>query len=275
VRPPFEKCVWCDRTDFNVEHIIGQQVAKAMGVDYPVTTFRRVGGQTHQEEDASGEIALEGRVCQTCNGNWMRRLDNKMMKFMYGPIRHGARVQLKQREQAILGFWATKVALLLALWQHDEAHRYPQPWAPIPFVPEDNLAFVSKHHKPPTRTRVWIADLQHPGRIVNYFICMSAAIPGLVDAPDYGYYVVFNLGRVFFWVSGRELAHEGGIIDDNPEPIVPGAMRRIWPNAEQVAEWPPARTLMLDELPRLLEPPAARVDPPEGRGDPVESPEPS
>ncbi len=101
--------MWCERKDFTREHIIGHQVAKALDVTPPVKSYW---GDFVMPGD-KGEVYIDDRVCDTCNRNWMRKLDNKVMQFMRPSIRHEARVQIEAGQQELLAMWATKVALLL------------------------------------------------------------------------------------------------------------------------------------------------------------------
>ncbi len=70
------------------EHIVGQQVVKALGITGATVT--RWGA--HREENPQFEMVLPNRVCQECNGKWMRKLDNRMMHFMRATLTTGAHV---------------------------------------------------------------------------------------------------------------------------------------------------------------------------------------
>ncbi|HEY4810042.1 MAG TPA: hypothetical protein VIH71_03190 [Solirubrobacteraceae bacterium] len=146
--PPVGKCVWgCNSGQrLNEEHIIAKQVAKALDIPFPMVieqgAVQRTTGLevvTSAHATARLEVAIKSRVCERCNGQWMNKLDRRMLGFMRGALRHGERVQLADTKQQILAHWATEVALLIALWFHDNP-----PEAPfgISAVPDDNFLSV-------------------------------------------------------------------------------------------------------------------------------------
>lgn len=74
------ECVWCGATsNFDREHIIGQQIAKMLNTPYPAELRW---GDYAARQGKRLEIVLENRVCKACNKGWMRKLDNLTMDFM-------------------------------------------------------------------------------------------------------------------------------------------------------------------------------------------------
>lgn len=280
--PPLEKCVWCERADFTEEHIIGRQFAKALRIPYPV--------QSHWGDfilpGNTGEITLRDRVCVACNTNWMRKLDNRIMKFMRPTIQDERRVQLKQGSQTALAMWATKIALLLRLRAHDLVLIHPELAEASRgggYVPDDNLQAITRcKSRPPNRTKVWIGSV-HPQQDLPKFVHCGgnlgvfddAQSSGLVLPAPRGYFELFGLGRLVFYVSGWEIAYDGPAPDIDPQLVVgPRAMRRLWPNAEQVVEWPPPQRLSTNDLERMVNMPADWRKAPQRGGRRVGPPKP-
>jgi hypothetical protein len=278
VAPPFGKCVWCERDDFTVEHIIGQQFTKALGVPFPATLY-----WGNYALPGNAEIALEDRVCDTCNRNWMRKLDNRVMQFMRPTVHREARVQLNLRKQETLAMWAAKVALLLILRRHDLQLKHPELSAMgSPFAPDDNFAAIERSkRRPPKHTRVWLASLD-PRERMPKFIATSGSFSNL-EAESYGqtqqlvphgYFVVFGLGRLIVYINGWETAYTGPRQDDRPELVLGAtAVRRIWPSTERTVEWPPPAHVVTNDLERLVQVPADWRGPPQLRRRLVEPPE--
>jgi hypothetical protein len=109
VIPPPGKCVWgCDSGQpLDREHIIAKHVAAALDVPYPVPMswgdLRRATGERierGQREENALEIVLPDRVCKGCNGGWMKKLDDRMLRFMWPTFRHEARVRLNRRSKS-------------------------------------------------------------------------------------------------------------------------------------------------------------------------------
>jgi hypothetical protein len=280
VTPPLGKCVWCDGIDFTEEHIIGRQFAKALGIRYPVESHW---GDFILPNNAS-EITLRDRVCKTCNLNWMRKLDNRIMKFMRPSIHHEERTQLNQRKQAALATWATKVALLLQLRTHDLVVAHPELYeSGFGYVPDDNLAAIRRcKSRPPERTRVWLGAV-HSHDVLPKFAHCGGGLAAFEDSEQHnglalpvrhGYFELFVLGRLVFYLTGWEIAYDKEMPDINPQAIVGGrAMRRIWPTSEQVTEWPPQQRLGTNDLERMVNMPADWSQSPQGRRRLVSTPQ--
>jgi hypothetical protein len=251
VTPPFGKCVWgCGRDNFNREHIVGQQIAKLLDLELPLTMhlgdFRRAGGEQI-------EVVLEDRVCVGCNGGWMHKLDDKMIAFMGDALSTSTPVRLNEFRQRILARWAVKVALLLEVYLHDEAIRVPilQAMGPF-FVPEDNFPALRKDHGPPKRTRVWVGGLEvatQPFTSHSNVITISGTREPHRDPRPIGYYSVFSLGPVVFAVTGWEIGFDGAIPSEpNPTEVALGKMRAIWPADKKPVAWPPSSQVSVRDL---------------------------
>lgn len=265
--PPPGKCVWgCESgKPFNREHIIAKHVAEALGMPFPVPMAwgdiqRSTGRQIDHGERLEDELAvtLDDRVCQRCNSQWMKKSDDRMLRFMWGTLRNGDRVQLNAKNQAVLTLWANKVGLLLALWLHDQPLTDPQiTGVGKSYAPADNFLALFKHQKPPKRTRIWIGAIADTAAVREVGVRASqirASRDG-GEAFPCGYYVLFHLKRLVFLVSGWNLDWPDEILDwANPERILADsrAMRRLSPLRERVVEWPPPARLELDDLNKLI-----------------------
>jgi hypothetical protein len=280
VTPPFGKCVWCERGDFTIEHVIGRQFAKAMQVPYPVRSYW---GDFELPGD-TGEIVLKDRVCDTCNRNWMRKLDDRMMKFMRPAIAQAERVQLDLRKQEILAMWAVKIALLLRLRAHDQVLAHPElaESAHSNFIPDDNFDAIERSkRKPPKRTTVWIGAVDPRDRLPKFIHCggsfstFETRPPGQIATPvERGYFELFGLNRVIFYVTGWEIAYQGTPPNIDPKTqIGRGTMQRVWPNTEQTIQWPPQRALRTEHLEGIVKMPADWGGPPQARRRLVSTPQ--
>jgi hypothetical protein len=244
--PPTGSCIFkCgSEKPLDEEHIIGQQVAEAMDLEYPIpiswgnmahTTLDRA--EVGAREDEKLEVTLRDRVCKGCNGGWMRKLDESMIAFMRPTLHHHAAVELTEGRQRMLARWATKVALLLGVWMHDEPMltTYGQMW-----LPPDNFPALHTHHGCPKHTRVWMAAMADIPVSELFATGRRIVVPG---GPT-GYWVMFKLKRLVFYVTGIEVGWNGPVPDRNPEHFVTsGALVPIWKPASAIAGWPPRAQL--------------------------------
>jgi hypothetical protein len=118
IPPKGPTCIWgCGRSNFNREHIIGRNVAKHLGVDYP--TGVPLGDSPSQQEVPD------------------------------------ARVELRKARQQRLGRWAVKIALLLQVWMHDLQEAEPDLDLEPPHAAADHFHKLMGGH-PQKGTRVWV-----------------------------------------------------------------------------------------------------------------------
>jgi len=263
--PLAEQCVWgCESGQpFNREHIIGRQFAKAIGMPFPVPISwgeieRSTGrdfehGQTVEQELA---ICTDDRVCTRCNGQWMKKLDDRTVQAMRPALRANERVRLDQKKQLAVSRWATKVGLLLALWFHDQPmHPQSRRQKPV-YVPADNFhRLYAKSTSLPENTTVWLGAVDSSVPITECFI-MADGIDVRSSGEPAGYYSIFRLRRVLFFVCGFSLDHKVAPTESlNPVACVrdPQALRRLGPIREAVVEWPPPAYLEADDHARLIQ----------------------
>ncbi len=212
-----------------------------MNLDYPIPfSWGHMAHATLAREEVGErlddklEITIRERVCEGCNGGWMRKLDESMLKFMAPALSEYATVELSENDQRMLARWATKVALLLALWMHDDPllSQRLRMW-----VPSDNFPILHTHLGCPKHTRVWMAAMA-PIPVSDVFATGRRLT---VDGRPVGYWVMFKLKRLVFYVTGVEVGHDGPVIEREPTRFVAsGALVPIWPPAGDVVEWPPS-----------------------------------
>jgi hypothetical protein len=269
-------CVWgCGRRSFNREHIIGEQVAKALGIPDNTTTKW---GRHRETTRGKFEIVLPNRVCTECNGKWMRKLDNRMMAFMRATFTTGAPVELTTTRQLTLAYWATKVALLNEVYLHDENERKDANDVGVFFAPGDNLHAVYKHNRPPNLTRVWVGARADTPQALFFIHTTGIIVPepqadrATFYVPDAepenqyqrqaGFSAMFALRHLVFLVRGWELAYEKGTLDGlgDPNTDVPDSMLPIWPTRAESLEWPPPHQLSSDEIGQITGTPPEWVE---------------
>jgi hypothetical protein len=208
-------CIWgCGRSNFNREHIIGRNVAKHLGVDYPV------GVQLGDSPSQQTETVLEGRVCKGCNGGWMEKLDARMVEFMGGTLKEtpGGRVELPKGRQERLGRWAVKIALLVQVWMHDLHEAQPDLDLEPPHAAADHFRKLRGGH-PQTATRVWVGASPEFREVPVASMSMPNLLPestatGIELLVPHGYHCVFTLRSVVFFVVGWDEGHKDAVADD-------------------------------------------------------------
>lgn len=257
IPPKGPTCVWgCGRSSFNREHIISRNVAKHLGVAYPVAI--QLGGSPEQPT----ETVLEGRVCEGCNHGWMENLDTRMVEFMGGSIREGlaARVELPKGRQERLGRWAVKIALLLQVWMHDLNDAQPGLGLEPPHAPADHFHKLMAGH-PQRATRVWVGaspDFQAvPVASMSMANWLSEPTPSGIEllAPR-GYHCVFTIRGLVFFLVGWDEGNKDSVADDALDPAkrFPGKLQQVWPAMPERVEWPPEGHLSSKEVARLIRP---------------------
>lgn len=259
------QCVWgCESGQpFNREHIIGKQFAKAIGMPFPVPISwgeieRATGTDVEHGQAVEDELAIctDDRVCTRCNGQWMKKLDDRAVKVMRPALRANERVRLDQKQQLTVARWATKVGLLLALWFHDQPTS-PQSQRKSPvYVPADNFhRLYANSTSVPENTCVWFGAVDPAIPITECFIA-AEGVSSRASGEPAGYYSIFRLRRVIFFVCGFSFQHKVPPAESiNPAACMrdPRAMRRLWPVREAIVEWPPPAYLQADDHARLVQ----------------------
>ncbi len=221
---------------------------------------------------------LPNRVCQECNGKWMRKLDNRMMGFMRATPTTGAPIELTTRRQLTLAYWATKVALLHEVYLHDENERLGAEASGVYFAPYDNLHTVYEHNRPPKLTRVWVgvrsktpdaAFFLHTTGIFAQepdpdlaVVHVATNEPGKQYQRQRGFSSMLRLPHHVFLVRGWELAYADGDLEGlgDPNEDAPDSMIPIWPTSAAAVQWPPPHQLSTDDIGRITGTPPPWVE---------------
>jgi hypothetical protein len=265
VIPPAGECVWgCESGQpFNCEHIIGRQFAKAIGMPFPVPISwgeieRATGRDIEHGSAVEDELAIctDDRVCERCNRRWMKKLDDRAVKALRPALRANERVYLDQKQQLTVSRWAVKVGLLLALWFHDQPTD-PQSKRKGPvYVPADNFhRLYANSTSVPENTCVWLGAID-PGIPISECFIAAEGVNSRASGEPAGYYSIFRLRRVIFFVCGFSLQYKVPPAESiNPLACMrdPRAMRRLWPPREAIVEWPPPTYLQADDHARLVQ----------------------
>jgi hypothetical protein len=205
-------------------------------------------------------IVLKRRVCATCNGTWMKRMDDRFVGVMREAVRRNAEIDLSNGDQEIVSTWATKVALLIELFLHDLMRGNPNIEIGSTFVPADNLHDLNRSRRPPEGTTVWLGAVRH--ETLHPFSSIGGAIfggpagplDGIARGELCGYQSIFNLRGVVFGVRGwanQYVDNEPQGMAD-PEHTAPGKTIQIWPRISPIRHWPPpAGELVVAEIKAL------------------------
>ncbi len=249
-------CVWgCDSGQpFNREHIIGWQIAKAIGMRFPidsswgdmeVATGLQVPRGERVEPDHT--IRLDDRICTRCNGGWMKRLDDHTTNCLRPALEREEGVELNPKKRLRVARWATKVGLLLAIWMHDQEQSDPEiEHRGETYAPADNFTRLYAHSNGvPERTSIWFGAIDRSVAVSEFFVDSS---PFYVSAGQtVGYYTRFQLKRLLFYVTGFALDYDGPFAEPEPGSLLhdPLALTRVWPR-------PPKRRCLLGRHPCVL-----------------------
>ncbi|MGN6371528.1 MAG: hypothetical protein ACTHM1_00835 [Solirubrobacteraceae bacterium] len=260
---PSAECVWgCGRSDFNVEHVIGQQFAKALDLPYPMAMMW---ADYSRIEEQLLEVVLRDRVCTGCNGGFMKRLDDRMRRVMGSSITDATPTNLTEDQQTRVARWAFKVGLLLMLWVHDECARHPELLDAVrvsdpnrhadPLVPLGDFAYVGKRHLPPPHARIWLGAASE--ELPDYFSSVSALSRPASPRPErLGYYVIFALRHLVVYILAGTPEH-GDVLSQAlgrfvaPEQFDPHRLVPIWPARHERRHWPPSTRLTAEDVAKL------------------------
>jgi hypothetical protein len=255
---PSTECVWgCRRSNFNEEHIVGKQFAKALDLPYPLAMMW---ADYWRMEQKLLSVVINDRVCEGCNGRWMRKLDDRVRKLMGPSITDGAPVDICSVEQLRLARWAMKVALLLMLWVHDECAKHPELLAATharepgrtdePYVPVEHFADVGKRHRPPDGVLIWIGAASD--ELPDFFSSVSALSRPAEPSPErFGYYAMFALRHLVVYVIAGIQDPDSGLVGFDPTNLAPGKLVPIWPRSTGPVHWPPAQKITAADVGNL------------------------
>jgi hypothetical protein len=250
--------VWgCGRSNFNEEHIVGRQFAKALDLPYPLAMMWA--DYWRMEHKLLG-VVINDRVCEGCNGHWMKKLDDRVRKLMGASITDGAPADISNGEQLRLARWAMKVALLLMLWVHDECDKHPELLEATraqepgrtdePYVPMQDFAYVGDHHRPPDGVLIYIGAANDA--VPDFYSSVSALSRPAEPGPErFGYYVLFALRHLVVYVVAGLQDPVNGIPGFHPSNLLPDKLALVWPQSPDSVHWPPPEEVTAEDIQAL------------------------
>lgn len=264
--PPSSECVWgCGHSNFNAEHVIGRQFAKEMELPYPLVLRWAEYGLPQRKL----EIVLRDRVCQRCNGRWMKKLDDHAREVMGPSIKSAQPVLVSSAARRIrLARWALKVGLLLSLWFHDQTVRDPKlirATAPahanssdsLPYVPLQTFPSVRLDRAPQPDRWVWFGSAG--SSIPEFFMIANGLSIRGQPGERAGYSAVFSLRSLVVLVIVSAPGHRDDVTaamgTEDPAAFHPDRLAPVWPDADTL-HWPPKRRLQTSDIEHLIGAPA-------------------
>ncbi len=237
------RCVFCGRSDdLSNEHIISKTVRKLQPKTANVTT---VVGVQKINRDSTLNIVLEKAICMTCNGGWMRELEDDFVRILGTQLSLPVEVRVDPANQERIATWAIKVALLMQLFTSTRANQERGH-----FIPGSHLRWLWKHQKlsgPPPGTRVWIGMVNDPQWLVRLQPSSLAISRG--NPPD-AYFVSLSLGYLLFHVFGVEFVNRES--KDLRTLELPRELTQtlveIWPGTGMDLVWPTPQLIQAAHL---------------------------
>jgi len=234
-------CVFCGGLPLNREHlwpewirkrglVSSRPVEQVQGQEAPASPQRR----EWRAPDATQRARI---VCESCNGNWMSRLEGRAAPILT-PLIEGHPRPLDVVEQAVIALWATKTAMT---WEAISPH--------VRSVSPSEYEHVFKWQTPPTGWRVWIAAytgsswatvyFKHPLRLV---LGHDKADKTPVRAEEVnGHLTTLGIQHLILQIFGTTVDGVGRAGRDH-EAHFARALTSVWP-ARVPVYWPPDLTL--------------------------------
>ncbi|HEU5161338.1 MAG TPA: hypothetical protein VFU43_30375 [Streptosporangiaceae bacterium] len=166
------------------------------------------------------------RVCMDCNNNWMAVLEKNTKDVLLALVYETRLVD--QREQAVLAFWAVKVALLL-----DASNSKP-------VVPRGFGHSLMIQKRPHRGMHVWVAAYNDGS---DALAAHQWKIMAESDNEVIALCVTFAVGRVVFQVLIPFLEGTLAPLEDFGGSVLP-----IWPVQLDMIDWPPPYYFDRDSL---------------------------
>lgn len=249
------RCVMCDGPGpLTDEHVISKTVRKQMPLLSNVT--RTFAGHTSKPMNVL-HIVLRKAVCSSCNGDWMRELEEDFVAIVGPRIAKPERVLLDPAEQERVSTWAIKTGLLLEVWTSAQGRGS--------YVPTDNLRWLAAHHTPPAFAQVWMAGIHSQLRRLAW---SQSGFLAIASGEKVACVATFTVGHLGFQVFARDIEypHKPGAVRRlaalEPPQSIRDATIAIWP-AVEAAVWPPNNTVLdLQALPQWAAWPRSVYDDP-------------
>ena len=170
-------------------------------------------------------------ICARCNNGWMSQLEQQV-KPIVEAIFSQESVLINSRQQAILGAWAVKNAMVL------EALRPAQPWF---YLPSERISLKETLY-PPAQTYAWIAKcVEYNG---SYSIASNlAGIANELTSQVSGYVTTMGFGPLALQVLSMRLPESVPQNATVTASVQPGPWDQstlcIWPSQQISQKWPP------------------------------------
>jgi hypothetical protein len=235
------------------EHIIAKTVRKQLP---PLTGVRRTfQGRTSGQWQAL-HVVLNDSVCKTCNGGWMRDLENDFVALVGPQLRNEGATRLNPDAQERLATWAIKTGLLLQLYSIAIGGQNA-------YAPQDNLTWLKEHVSPPPGSEVWFGRYDAQNTKVHW------SRPGCLTGPEgtpVSYINAFTVGYIVFYVFGSDqqiVARRPGfnLASIKPPPWFSEIVVQTWPGNGDDAVWPHHKTLLFEQIDAFAMWPYARLPP--------------
>jgi hypothetical protein len=243
--------------DLTDEHVISKTVRRQVpGVKLVWRTYR---GRRSRALQAL-HVVLKDAVCRTCNGGWMKELEDDFVALLGPQIRAEGGLALNPAASERAATWAVKTGLLLEIHHSGLGDSDT-------FAPTNNLRWLADHRSPPPGAEVWIGQYDFRGEHnVHWSQPLSlGADVGRDGLPvRVAYTSPFTIGALAFYVFGRDLllgTNAGDFASLDPPNWFGEVFVKLWPRAGDLAFWPPPKHIALDALPGLQSWIATRLDP--------------
>jgi hypothetical protein len=221
-------CVFCGSSSLTVEHAVPLWIHGYL-VGIGKLTHERE-GETYSEWQTEQLNITVSRVCDSCNGGWMSRLEGRAKPLLIDPIRNRTQIWTV-KEQRTVATWAYKTALMCGL-ATGQNH-----------VPDTHFTHLRKHLHPPGSVRVWATAHGVEQNTEEFAVAWAQsrglAFQGSRGTQFNGYAITVSVGHIAFQVFGHEAREHlhverpaiQGISPDNYD--VP-----LWPTQPGPVRWP-------------------------------------
>lgn len=216
--------------------------------------IRQQGGVIHsvglerQQPRAAPELDLTVReVCPSCNNGWLAELERVARLTLADPIRGFLTGRIPVTAHRPIAIWAVKTWLLA---QHASAS--PPFNRPFP-VQRDVFGLIYRERQPPPTATVWIGalDAADTGMVMRVGTVRVITPDGRIV----GLNGVLCLGSLFLsvympaWLTTDPPAEQ--ILAMTGRGEAEPYLRQLWPSTGHAIDWPPGRTLSVDDVERL------------------------
>lgn len=231
-------CAFCLRErKMSAEHVWGDWIGKLF-VDYRGRySFRtQMGGNPIRRWSSRFIDAKAKVVCETCNNEWMSRLDEETKYLMQGIIRDGTPMCFLPEGAKLFSAFAFKTAVVID-------HIRPSRGRPF-FAPYQRKRFSETPEIPPG-VQVWISAFRGESAVSGRYTTHYAQIRGGTMKGFELYIFTFVAGFLAYqlvgsrWISIAKKPIEVPMLTQNPQ--WDRASIPLWPDNGQPVIWPPSQ----------------------------------